>query len=120
MKTEKTKFQDFLKKIGFEISPVYNYSYFSPRCRKDSSGNVNIIDKISICIWEDSNNPKRKIGCISFCYQGIERKFRHNYVNGQQFFYKEVVCKTSIEAIKKYNDWSLWACSELNKMKFIL
>jgi hypothetical protein len=115
--TEKSKFQAYLRKNGFHVSEVLSRLDYIPHHYIDWNKNHNLISNISVCIFTGSTPGY----CITFCFGGIQRKYRQKYINERAEICKKVfVCKTAKQAIKEYNIWHKTALEQLNSMKVIL
>jgi len=116
--TEKHKFQYFLKRKGFRVTPVLSQFDIMPNYRKDKNKNRNLISNISCCIFQGKDTEKG-LGCVTFYYGGIQRDYRTKNKYRAEILKKAVVCKTAKEAIREYEDWIEKSAEELEAMEII-
>ena len=105
--TEAQKVRNWFKRQGFTMSPVLLHHGFTPNHRKTNKGHHNIIDSIHYCMFEGVNTEHGGIGCVTFCYYGIERrKFQRYKTRTEILKYASSKHTTADEVIEAFHQWS--------------
>jgi len=119
--TEKQKFQNHLKSIGFNITEVQSSLVLNPIYYKTFNGDHFISSGIHVNIFGGSDTPAGGLGCIVFSRHGSLRKYRCRNVDTSPELFKYVFTpKTAGEAIGMFMQWNELANITLSKYKKVL
>ena len=106
MKTETQKIRDWFKTQDFSMSPVLLSKGLVVHHRITPSGSHNLIHAVHYCDYGGANVKPGKIGCIVFCYYGMERKKHKQYkANSEILKYVSCTLKTADKVVAAYKQW---------------
>ena len=120
--TDKEKFSDYMKKQGFAIANDGMMGTLSliPHHRISDTGEHTLIREIMFVVFDGSDTPKGKLGCVTLFYHGMSREKYRREANLDEILKKAFCPKTLDNAIETFIQWKNDTTEILNSWKVII
>jgi hypothetical protein len=104
--TEKQKFIDYLKTTRDFTGDFVLLGEIVPHCYKTREGDIILIHKIHVCMFQGSDCKDGDIGCLTVYFNGSRRKKHCRTIQQGVELLKVTRCpKDADEAIAIYEQW---------------
>ena len=120
--TDKKKFSDYMEKQGFKIADDILMGTLSliPKHRVSDKGDHTLIREIMFVVFDGSDTPKGKLGCVTLFYHGMLREKYHRQSYLEEILKKAFCPKTYKKAIEIFEQWKIDTAKTLESWKVII